>query len=155
MRELFQALSLLEGQLVSGYGITLNEAVVLCSVGDGSVLAGTIAGCTGMSPSHASKIISHVEKKGLLERKVAESDKRCMYFTLTPGFITTPVPIFAPKSLSTQTFRPDIGNNALLRNNALAKYQMNRNKAFFPGLYQELSYVDKSVFIYSFRITDI
>ena len=84
MRELFQALSLLEGQLVSGYGITLNEAVVLCSVGDGSVLAGTIAGCTGMSPSHASKIISHVEKKGLLERKVAESDKRCMYFTLTP-----------------------------------------------------------------------
>lgn len=83
MRDLFQALAQLEGRLVETYGITLNEAMVMCSIGDEAVLAGTIAERTGMNPSHISKIISRAEKKGLLSRKADDADRRCIYFTLT------------------------------------------------------------------------
>ena len=57
MRELFQALSLLESRLLESHGISLNEAVVLCSVGTETVTASTIVSRTGMTPSHASKVI--------------------------------------------------------------------------------------------------
>ena len=56
MRELFQALSLLESRLLESHGISLNEAVVLCSVGTETVTASTIVSRTGMTPSHASKV---------------------------------------------------------------------------------------------------
>ena len=83
MRDLMKALSELEAQLEAAYGITLNEAMVLCSVGDEMVSAGDITSCTGMTSSHVSKIIRSVEEKGLLLRKLGESDKRQMYFVLT------------------------------------------------------------------------
>ncbi|MBU3814013.1 MAG: MarR family transcriptional regulator [Candidatus Bacteroides intestinipullorum] len=83
MRDLVKALSQLEIQLEENYGVTLNEAMVLCSVGGDTVSAGDITACTGMTPSHASKTIRSVEDKGLLTRKLGEHDKRQMYFALT------------------------------------------------------------------------
>lgn len=83
MRELFQALSFLESSLLDLYGISLNEAMVLCSVGNETVTAGTIVERTGLTPSHTSKVISLVEKKGMLLRTLSEKDKRQMCFTLT------------------------------------------------------------------------
>lgn len=83
MKELFQALSVLEGRLIENYGVTLNEAMVLCSVSSGTVSAGTIAECTGLTPSHLSKVIGSAEKKGLLIRTMGAKDKRQMYFSLT------------------------------------------------------------------------
>lgn len=83
MRELFQALSSLESSLQERYGLSLNEAMVLCSVGHETATAGTIVERTGLTPSHASKIISQAERKGLLLRKLSESDRRQMCFTLT------------------------------------------------------------------------
>ena len=83
MRDLFQSLTLLENELVATYGVTLNEAMVMCSVGDEAVLAGTIAERTGMTPSHASKVISRAEKKGMLVREAGTADRRCICFTLT------------------------------------------------------------------------
>ena len=83
MRELFQAFSSLESSLQERYGLSLNEAMVLCSVGHETVTAGTIVERTGLTPSHASKIISQAERKGLLLRKLSESDRRQMCFTLT------------------------------------------------------------------------
>ena len=63
MRELLKALSELETQLINTYGISLNEAMVLCSIGGETVTAGTIVERTGMTPSHASKTISLNRKK--------------------------------------------------------------------------------------------
>ena len=63
MRELLKALSELETQLINTYGISLNEAMVLCSIGGETVTAGMIVERTGMTPSHASKTISLIEKK--------------------------------------------------------------------------------------------
>ena len=51
MRELLKALSELETQLINTYGISLNEAMVLCSIGKETVTAGTIVERTGMTPS--------------------------------------------------------------------------------------------------------
>ena len=39
MRELLKALSELETQLINTYGISLNEAMVLCSIGGETVAA--------------------------------------------------------------------------------------------------------------------
>ena len=83
MKELFQALTVLENRLIDNYGVTLNEAMVLCSVGSETVSAGTIAECTGLAPSHLSKVIRSAEKKELLIRTMGSKDKRQMYFSLT------------------------------------------------------------------------
>ena len=83
MRDLFAALSALEIQLEETYGVSLKEAMVLCSVGQDVATAGEITACTGMTSSHASKVIRSVEEKGLLERRLGEQDKRQMIFTLT------------------------------------------------------------------------
>lgn len=83
MRELFQTLSLLEARLLEQYGVSLNEAMVLCSVGSETVTAGTIVERTGLTPSHASKVISQIEKRGMLVRTLSEKDRRQMCFTLT------------------------------------------------------------------------
>mgnify|MGYP000787535028 FL=1 len=83
MRELFQALSLLESRLQESHGISLNEAVVLCSISGESVTASTIVSRTGMTPSHASKVIRMAEEKGMLDRTPGTIDKRQMYFVLT------------------------------------------------------------------------
>ena len=83
MRELLKALSELETQLINTYGISLNEAMVLCSIGGETVTAGTIVERTGMTPSHASKTISLIEKKEMVTRHLGRQDKRQIYFTLT------------------------------------------------------------------------
>lgn len=83
MRELFLALSELEDRLVQAYGVSLNEAMVLCGIGHETVTASAIASRTGLLASHASKIIGGVEKKGLIMRRMGEQDKRQMHFTLT------------------------------------------------------------------------
>ena len=53
----------LEARLLEQYGVSLNEAMVLCSISGETVTAGTIVERTGLTPSHASKVISLVEKK--------------------------------------------------------------------------------------------
>ena len=68
MRDLLKGLSELENRLEETYE---------------TVTAGTIISCTGLTSSHASKVIRSVEDKGLLARKLGEQDKRQMYFTLT------------------------------------------------------------------------
>ena len=83
MRDLMKSLSELEARLEDVYGISLNEAMVLCSIGDDTIAAGDIIACTGLASSHASKIIRSVEDKGLLLRKFGEKDKRQIFFTLT------------------------------------------------------------------------
>ena len=69
MRDLYRSLALLETRLSETYGLSLNEAMVVER--------------TGLTASHASKMIRSVEEKGLLVRTLGEKDKRQMYFALT------------------------------------------------------------------------
>ena len=83
MRELFLALSSLESSLMELHGVSLNEAMVLCSIGDDTITAKMIIERTGMTPSHTSKVIRSAENKGFIKRKLGKVDKREMYFSLT------------------------------------------------------------------------
>ncbi len=88
MRDLLLAFSQLESQLVEEHGVSLKEAMVLCSIGQETVTASMIVERTGLNPSHISKIIGAVEKRGLLKRQLGEKDKRQMLFTLTEDALT-------------------------------------------------------------------
>jgi len=83
MRELMMALSDFENKLIDIHGVSLNEAMVLCSVGNECITASVIAERTGLRPSHASKVIGALEERGYLMRELGKLDKRQMHFSLT------------------------------------------------------------------------
>ena len=85
MRDLFKALAELESNLAQDYGISLNEAMVLCCIGDDRLTATSISNNVGLLPPHTSKTIRSIEKKGLVKRSLGTQDKRQMYFKLTPA----------------------------------------------------------------------
>lgn len=86
MRDIYKAISVFETEFEKVYGLSLNEAMVLCSleeaVGEG-LTSTTIAERTEMTSSHTSKVIRSVEEKKLIKRAIGEVDKRQMYFCLT------------------------------------------------------------------------
>lgn len=85
MRDLYKALAQFEMEFDKVYGVTLNEAMVLCSLNEaGKEMTSTaIAERTEMTPSHTSKVISSVENQGLITRSLGKIDKRQMFFSLT------------------------------------------------------------------------
>ena len=83
MRELMMALSDFENKLMDAHGVSLNEAMVLCSLGGECVTASVVAERTGLRPSHASKVIGTLEERGYLKRELGKQDKRQMYLSLT------------------------------------------------------------------------
>lgn len=85
MRELMIALSDFENKLMDTHGVSLNEAMVLCALGDECITASIIAERTGLRPSHASKVIGTLEARGYLIRELGKQDKRQMYLSLTDG----------------------------------------------------------------------
>ena len=79
MRDLYRSLALLETRLSETYGLSLNEAMVLCSIGEETVMAGVVVERTGLTASHASKMIRSVEEKGLLVRTLGrKTSARCI-----------------------------------------------------------------------------
>lgn len=84
MRDIYKALSIFETAFEKVYGISLNEAMVLCALREAGkeITSTAIAERTEMAPSHTSKVIRAVEDKGLIRRALGEVDKRQMYFSL-------------------------------------------------------------------------
>mgnify|MGYP002103752883 CR=1 FL=1 len=82
MRDIYKALSIFETAFEEVYGISLNEAMVLCALREAGkeITSTAIAERTEMAPS---KVIRAVEDKGLIRRALGEVDKRQMYFSLT------------------------------------------------------------------------
>ncbi len=83
MRELMKVLSDFEAQLMEKHGVTLNEAMALCAMGEECVTASVISERTGLRPSHTSKVINSLEGKKHVIRKLGKQDKRQMYLSLT------------------------------------------------------------------------
>lgn len=83
MHGVVQAMSQLERQLEERFSLTINEAMFLCCLGRDTLSASTISETTCLTPSHASKVLRSVEKKGYVVRSLGENDKRLMNFTLT------------------------------------------------------------------------
>lgn len=85
MRDLYKALAQFELEFEKVYGVTLNEAMVLCSLNEAGkeMTSSAIADRTEMTPSHTSKVISSVENQGFISRSLGKEDKRQMFFDLT------------------------------------------------------------------------
>lgn len=86
MRDIYKAISNFEAEFEAVYGLSLNEAMILCTLSeseDGRMTSTTIAERTEMTHSHTSKVIRSVEEKVFISRSVGETDKRKMYFKLT------------------------------------------------------------------------
>lgn len=90
MREIYKALAGFEAAFERKYGLSLNEAMVLCALQEAKkeMTSTAIAERTELAPSHASKVIRAVEIKGLIQRDMGKVDKRLMYFSLTPPGMT-------------------------------------------------------------------
>lgn len=86
MRDIYKALAGFEAQFEEVYGLSLNEAMILCALQEvpQGITSTDLSARTGMGTSHTSKVIRSVERKGLIKRALGETDKRQMYFSLTP-----------------------------------------------------------------------
>lgn len=83
MRDLYRAVTELEDSLTDIYGVSLNEAMAMCSIGRDNVAAGEISSRTGLRASHLSKVLRSLEEKSFLIRNFGDKDKRQIYFSLT------------------------------------------------------------------------
>lgn len=88
IRDLQHDIMAFEQKFIERYGICLNEGMILCSLKKsetGSLTSGELSALLGLTHSNTSKVIASVEKKGLIQRSLGASDKRTMFFTLTPS----------------------------------------------------------------------
>jgi DNA-binding MarR family transcriptional regulator len=76
LKGILRAIALLEGEIHTRYGLTLTEALCLCSIGGGCLSAGSLAEEVALSPSRLSRVLSSLESKGLIERQRRDDDKR-------------------------------------------------------------------------------
>ena len=84
IKELYKVLYQFEKTFVERHGITLNEAMLLCCVRDGEAkTAGMLCEYIGLSAPRVSKVITTVEKKGYICRRIGSHDHRQMLFSLT------------------------------------------------------------------------
>lgn len=83
MRDVVMAMSELENGIIDNLGLTLNEAMTLCAIGEHSIAASVVADRTGMRASHCSKIVSALERRKLVCRSIDKHDKRQINITLT------------------------------------------------------------------------
>lgn len=83
MKEIFKAIRNFEDNFYWAHRISLNEAMVLCTLKTEKLSSSDISEKTGFTPSHTSKLLRAVEDKELIERILGETDKRQMYFSLT------------------------------------------------------------------------
>jgi DNA-binding MarR family transcriptional regulator len=76
MKRFFQLITGLEETVYEKFGLTLTEAMVLCSVSGGYAVAHDLTTEVRLSLSRLSRVLSALEKKGLVERQRSVVDKR-------------------------------------------------------------------------------
>lgn len=83
IKQTLRGLQQLEIQLKKTHNLSLDDAIVLCSLSKGCDCQGNIAGETGLTPTQASRVLARLEEKRLIERSIGENDKRQMVFSLS------------------------------------------------------------------------
>ncbi len=76
LKGVLRAVSRLEADIHAAYGLTLTEALCLCSIGGGCASAGNLAEEVGLSASRLSRVLASLEAKGLVERERRADDRR-------------------------------------------------------------------------------
>lgn len=85
MRDLFKAMSDFETAFEKVYKISLNEAMILCTLKEATdkMTATNLSKRTDLSPSHTSKMLRILEEKKLIVRTLGSLDRRQMHFHLS------------------------------------------------------------------------
>jgi DNA-binding MarR family transcriptional regulator len=89
MKDVLKAFYEFEKNLVQIHSLSMNEAILLCILGEKvtehkvHLSASDISETTGFSPSHISKVLRSAESKQWIKRSVCDRDKRKMYFSLS------------------------------------------------------------------------
>lgn len=78
MRDVFRAMTSFETAFEKVYQISLNEAMILCTLKCSTerMTATSLSKQTDMSPSHTSKILRILEEKELIVRTLGNEDRR-------------------------------------------------------------------------------
>ena len=84
IRNIYRLISKFEEELHEKYHLTLNEGMILCELKENAYASGEIADLLSLTHSNTSKVISSLEKKELITRVIGDTDKRKMYFSITP-----------------------------------------------------------------------
>ncbi len=82
IKELFKKIHQFEQKLNEEYNVTINEAMIICSLSEAKKSSGEIAADTGISPSRTSRVLHSLELKGFVKRGFDDFDKRKMMFVL-------------------------------------------------------------------------
>ena len=72
-----------EKELRDQSSLTINEALVLCSLMKDDCSAGHLAQEIGLSPARMSSVLSSLEKRELVIRSLGAMDKRVMDFKIS------------------------------------------------------------------------
>ncbi|MGL5272752.1 MAG: winged helix DNA-binding protein [Phocaeicola sp.] len=87
IRDIQRSIMLFEQQFIECYGICLNEGMALCSICQSEkkrLTASEVSELLGLTLSNTSKVLASIEKKLLIKRSLGKTDKRQMFFSLTP-----------------------------------------------------------------------
>lgn len=89
MKDVLMAFNEFEKSLIQVHSLSLNEAMLLCMLGEnrkenGHISASDIAEKTGFTASHTSKVLRSAESKKWICRSLCVQDRRKMYFKLAP-----------------------------------------------------------------------
>jgi DNA-binding MarR family transcriptional regulator len=85
IKEVFKKIHQFEQKLNNDLNVTINEAMVLCSLYETIKCSGDIAADTGISTSRTSRVLLALEQKGYVTRSFNGTDKRKMMFELSAG----------------------------------------------------------------------
>jgi len=83
LKEIYKVIYNLEAKVQTELGLTINECIMLCTLQERGKSASELSECISQSKSRTSKILSSMEKKGLIERDFDKADKRKTNFKLT------------------------------------------------------------------------
>lgn len=83
IKDIFKKIQEFEQKLNNDLNVTINEAMVLCSIYQTIKCSGDISTDTGISTSRTSRVLLALEQKGYVTRSFDGTDKRKMMFELT------------------------------------------------------------------------
>ncbi|HRX16712.1 MAG TPA: MarR family transcriptional regulator [Spirochaetota bacterium] len=83
VKEVMKEIYSFEKELREQSSLTINEALVLCSLLNSDSSAGHLASEIGLSPARMSKVLSSLEKRELVVRSLGVRDKRIMEFKIS------------------------------------------------------------------------
>jgi MarR family transcriptional regulator, organic hydroperoxide resistance regulator len=84
IKKSWRRLKKLNQDLQQQANISLDEAIVLCCLSQRCKHQGNVADETGLTATQASRVLSRLENKSLIQRSIGHADKRMMIFNITP-----------------------------------------------------------------------